>query len=155
VEPDEIVRREAGCQNGQIIRVLGGADNLEGVARRSSVCSPLVISSATMPTKDETVRTLASWHFRVEPDLSRVVRIVSANEDAPDEPIKLLEVNAATVATGTVEAFGFTPTSTVPFPTLIAEVTPEEYTRIERHEISLPEGWSLTNAQQFRRPEAA
>lgn len=108
-----------------------------------------------MPTKDEVVTTLAARHFRVEPDLSRVVRIVSANENAPDEPIKLLEVNAATVATGNVEAFGFAPTPEVPFAILIAEVTPEEYGRIERHEIRLPDGWSLASAQQFPRPEAA
>jgi hypothetical protein len=108
-----------------------------------------------MPTKDEVVTSLAAQHFRVEPDLSRVVRIVSANENAPDEPIKLLEVNAATVATGSVEAFGFAPTPAVPFATLIAEVTPEEYARIERNEIRLPEGWSLANAQQIPRPEAA
>ncbi len=135
--------------------------------RHSGLCrvsSPLIQSPPNrarllyhraMPTKDETVRTLAAAHFRVEPDLSRVVRIVSADEDAPGEPIKLLEVNAATVATGSVEAFGFAPTPAVPFPTLIAEVTPEEYSRIERNEIALPEGWSLANVQEFRRPEAA
>lgn len=40
-----------------------------------------------------------------EPDLTHVIRIVGDNEDAPDEPIKLLEVNAATVATGSVEPY--------------------------------------------------
>lgn len=108
-----------------------------------------------MRTKDEVVTTLAEQHFRVEPELSRVIRIVSANESAPDEPIKLIEVNAATFATGSVEAFGFAPTRDVPFATLIAEVTPEEYARIENNEISLPDGWSLDNAQQFPRPAAA
>jgi hypothetical protein len=43
-------------------------------------------------TKDETVRELAEWHFGVEPDLKQVIRIVADNEDASDEPIKLLEV---------------------------------------------------------------
>jgi hypothetical protein len=76
-------------------------------------------------------------------------------ENALDEPIKLLDVNAATVATGSFEAFGFAPTLTVPFATLIAEVTPEEYARIERNESRLPEGWSLANARQFPRPQAA
>jgi hypothetical protein len=108
-----------------------------------------------MPTKEEVVTLLAAQHFRLEPDLSRVVRIVSSDENEPDEPIKLLEVNAATIATGNVEAFGFPPTPAVPFATLIAEVTPEEYARIESREIRLPQGWSLTDAQQFPRPEAA
>jgi hypothetical protein len=108
-----------------------------------------------MPTKDEVVTALTAQLFRVEPDLSRVVRIVSTNESAPDEPIKLIEVTAATFATGSIEAFGFAPTRAVPYSTLIAEVTPEEYARIERNEIRLPEGWSLANAQLFPRPEAA
>jgi hypothetical protein len=51
-------------------------------------------------TKDEAVRELATWHFGIEPDLKQVIRIVGDNEDKPGEPIKLLEVNAATVATG-------------------------------------------------------
>jgi hypothetical protein len=74
-------------------------------------------------TKDEAVRELATWHFGIEPDLKQVIRIVGDNEDEPGEPIKLLEVNAATVATGSVEPFAFAPSVSVPFPTVIAEVT--------------------------------
>jgi hypothetical protein len=106
-------------------------------------------------TKDEAARELAEWHFGVEPDLKQVIRIVTDDEDAPNEPIKLLEVNAATVATGSVEAFAFAPSASVPFPTVIAEVTPEEYERIQRNEIKLPKGWSLTKMQLFERPQAA
>jgi len=103
-------------------------------------------------TKDEAVRELAQWHFGVEPDLTHVIRIVGDNEGAPDEPIKLLEVNAATVATGSVEPYAFAPSKSVPFPTVIAEVTPEEYERLERGEIKLPPGWSLVRVQRFVRP---
>jgi hypothetical protein len=106
-------------------------------------------------TKNETVRELAEWHFGVEPDLKQVIRIVADNEDASDEPIKLLEVNAATVATGSVEPYAFAPSTAVPFPTVIAEVTPEEYERIQRNEIKLPKGWSLSKAQLFTRSRAA
>ena len=106
-------------------------------------------------TKDEAARELAEWHFGVEPDLEQVIRIVADDEDAADEPIKLLEVNAATVATGSVEPYAFAPSTSVPFPTVIAEVTPEEYGRIQRNEIKLPTGWSLTRTQRFERPHAA
>ncbi len=44
--------------------------------------------------KDEVARELVESHFRVEPDLQQVIRIVADNEDEPNEPIKLLEVNA-------------------------------------------------------------
>ena len=107
------------------------------------------------PTKDEAVRELADWHFGVEPDLTRIIRMVAEDEDAADEPIKLLEVNAATVATGSVEPYAFAASASVPFPTVIAEVTPEEFERIQRNEIALPRGWSLTRTQLFERPAAA
>lgn len=106
--------------------------------------------------KDEVARELVEGHFRVEPDLQQVIRIVADNEDEPNEPIKLLEVNAATVATGSVERYAFGPSASVPFPTVIAEVTPEEFDRISRHELKLPEGWSLgAKTLIFKRPEAA
>ncbi len=108
-----------------------------------------------MPNKDQAARELAEWHFGVEPDLTQVIRIVGDDEDAPGEPIKLLEVNAATVATGSVEPFAFAPSESVPFPIVIAEVTPEEYERIQRSEIALPRGWSLTNAKHILRTQAA
>ncbi len=106
-------------------------------------------------TKNETARELVEWHFRVEPDLKQVLRIFADAEDAPDEPIKLLEANVATVATGSVEPFAFSPSEAVPFPTVIAEVTPEEFESIQRNEIKLPSGWSLNKAQLFERPQAA
>jgi hypothetical protein len=94
-------------------------------------------------TKDQATHDLAMWHFGVEPDLRQVIRIVADNDDAAGEPIKLLEVNAATVATGSVEAYAFAGSASVPFSTVIAEVTPEEFDRIRRNEIQLPKGWSL------------
>jgi len=106
-------------------------------------------------SKDEAAQDLATWHFGVEPELARVVRIMADNEDEPGEPIKLLEINAATVATGSVEPFAFAPSASVPFPTTIAEVTPEEFERIKRNELQLPHGWSLAKSQLFERPRAA
>jgi hypothetical protein len=107
------------------------------------------------PTKDEAVRELVEWHFGVEPELEQVIRIVAESENAPGEPIKLLEVNAATVATGSVEPYAFAPSASVPFPTVIAEITPQEWDGVRRGDIKLPEGWSLTRTQLFERPRAA
>lgn len=118
---------------------------------RAGVLFCLTVANA----KDKAARELAEWHFSVEPDLKRVIRIVADDEDAPGEPIKFLEINAVTVATGSVEAFGFAASPSVPFPTMVAEVTPEEYERVERNEIKLPAGWSLSKAQRFDRPQAA
>lgn len=106
-------------------------------------------------TKDEAVQELVTWHFDVEPELGEIFRIVVDNEDAPEEPIKLLEVNAATVQTGSVEPYAFAASASVPFPTVIAEVTPEEYQLIIDDKIKLPKGWSLATAKRFLRPQAA
>lgn len=105
--------------------------------------------------KEEATSWLIERHFAVEPDLSAVYRIVGPNEDSPDEPIKLLEVNAATVATGSIEPFGFAPTREVPFPVVIAEITPTELESFQAHPEALPRGWDLETALVIRRPRAA
>jgi hypothetical protein len=51
--------------------------------------------------------------------------------------------------------FAFSPSESIPFATVIAEVTPEEFERIQRAELTLPNGWSLLNTQLFVRPKAA
>jgi hypothetical protein len=103
------------------------------------------------PTKDEVAEDLADTHFRVEPDLQRVIRILADDEDSPEEPIKLLEVNAATVPTGSVARFAFGASATVPFPIVIAEITPEEYEQLQRHELAMPPGWSLSKVKELTR----
>lgn len=105
------------------------------------------------PSKKEAAQNLIRWHFQVEPHLIEVHRIIADNEDAPDEPIKLLEVNVATPPSGSVEAFSFAPSAETPFRTVIAEITPEEFERLKRNEIKLPPGWSLEKSEPTKRPE--
>jgi hypothetical protein len=40
--------------------------------------------------KDEGAARLIAWHFRIEPELRAIYRIISSNEDVAGEPIKLL-----------------------------------------------------------------
>jgi hypothetical protein len=103
-----------------------------------------------MPTKEEVIRSLVSHHFRVEAGLEQI--LVIPGEAA--EPIKLLEVNANTFPSGTVDVFAFSPTQDVPFVTEIAEVTPEEFERLKRRDLSLPAGWTLVGATAVHRPAA-
>jgi hypothetical protein len=105
-------------------------------------------------SKDAVAQELVRIHFSVEPALSRIYRIRSEREDEPGEPIKLLEVNANTVATGSVDTFTFAPTKEVPVATVIAEVTPEEHKQLEEGKLRLPGGWSLQGAETFERPAA-
>jgi hypothetical protein len=99
-----------------------------------------------MPSKDEAARQLANRHYQVESGLTRIFRLTGDSEVEvnPVEPIKLLEVNAATVSCGVMPLhFGPLPASGVPFPSVIVEVTPEEFAKIETHELQLPPGWVI------------
>ncbi len=76
--------------------------------------------------------------------LRAVYRLVASNEDAPDEPVKLLEVNEATVPIGVMPLyFGPHPASGLHYPLMIAAVTPEEFARLRAGDLRLPDGWSL------------
>ena len=109
---------------------------------------------STPATKDAAAQRLIEWHFRVEPYLSEVYRILMDDEDSEDEPIRLLEVNSATVPTGTVETFVFAPSKNIPFKVAIAEITPEEFQDLLDRPETLPNGWDLTKAQRFERPKS-
>lgn len=108
---------------------------------------------SALRSKDAAARRLIDWHFSVEPELREVYRIVMDDEGSQEEPIRLLEVNAATVATGSVEPFAFSPTVEIPFRTVIAEITPEELESIRSKPEALPRGWDLSRAERFVRPE--
>lgn len=107
------------------------------------------------PSKKEAAEKLIAWHFDVEPELLEVYRFVSDNEEAPEEPIKLLEINAATPPSGSVEVFSFAPSADTPYRTVVAEITPDEFERLKRNEMKLPAGWSLAKAEPKKRPKVA
>ena len=108
-----------------------------------------------MMTKDDAAKALIDWHFEIERDLEEVFLLVTDNESAPDEPIKLLEVNAATVPTGRVEFFAFAPAGDIPYRVVVAEITPAELKEIIESPERLLPGWDLARAKRFTRREAA
>lgn len=102
-----------------------------------------------MPDKDDIARTLAEAHRTVEPTITRIVRIVGPAEADQREPIKLLEVNPATTPSG-IWPIAFTPDPpTVPYGSVVVEVTPEEYDAIVARHLPLPYGWTL-GAELYR-----
>lgn len=92
--------------------------------------------------KDDLARQLAHWHSTSEQSITMIVRLKSDNEDEDSEPIKLLEVNTETVPSDIVPVM-FGPSTDVPCPSLVVEVTPEEYEKIQKHELTLPDDWRL------------
>jgi hypothetical protein len=104
--------------------------------------------------KDRAVQLLVEWHYQIEPGLELVYRVVSAHEDDPKEPIKLVEINSAAVGTGSFEAFAFAPSDDIPYTTVIAELTHDHLKKLLATK-ALPPGWSLENAIEIPRPAAA
>lgn len=93
--------------------------------------------------KHDTAQRLAAAHRRVEPTIGRIVRLVAPHEDDEHEPIKLLEVNSATSPSGICPiAFTAEPPD-IPYPSVVVEVTEDEYGQILRGALPLPEGWRL------------
>ena len=101
---------------------------------------------ADQDRRDEAARKLAEAHFEIEEGISQIFRIRQSAGVAtlPSEPIRLLEVNANTVPSG-IMPIGFGPALSigVPYSSVILEVTPEEFDRINAHELSLPPGWEI------------
>ncbi len=97
-----------------------------------------------MLTKDQEARKLAALHYEIEPDMMQIFRL-SAGAEAeakPEEPIKLLEVNQGTVATGIMPLkFDPLPSRDIHYATVIVEITPEEFAKLQARELTLPHGW--------------
>jgi hypothetical protein len=99
--------------------------------------------------KNRVARALAEAHFGVESGISRIFRLSLADEAAEDseqEPVKLLEINSDTVPVGIQPVyFGPHARSGLDYPSIIVEITPEEFERLVRRELELPGGWRIAD----------
>jgi hypothetical protein len=99
-----------------------------------------------MPTKEEALRILAEAHYDLEPEITQIYRLKAKpeQEQLAAEPIKLLQINGATIPSGVMPLrFGALPDRGIPFPSVIVEVTPAEFQKIKASELPLPKGWTL------------
>jgi hypothetical protein len=106
--------------------------------------------------KSHAAQVLANKHYDLEDGLTRIFRITGgpAAEVIRGEPIKLLEVNENTYASGIRPLhFGPSPASGIPYPLIIVEVTPDEFRKIESSELKLPNGWTI--GEELPRPSDA
>ena len=101
--------------------------------------SPSTLTNGSA-SKAETAQRVADAHALIEPSVLRVIRYTSRCESDPNEPIKIVEVNDDTIPAGIVPIY-FGPTEEYPFPLAIIEVTSDEFERIGRSELTLPDGW--------------
>jgi hypothetical protein len=107
-------------------------------------------------SKEAVAQRLAEAHYAIEPGIELIVQLVASPEREldPKEPVKLLEVNPNTIASGIHPLyFGAHAASGIFYSSVIVEITPEEYEQVQRDPASLPNGWRLGN--EFARPASA
>jgi hypothetical protein len=98
-------------------------------------------------------RELADAHLRQESSISRIVRLVSNREDDADEPLKLLEVNSETFPSGIVPIY-FGTSDSFPVPTVLIEITDDEFSQLQRNELILPDDWRAGDVLYVRQEGA-
>jgi len=99
---------------------------------------------------DTAAKRLANAHYTIEPSITHIYRLGGGHPD--DRTIRLLEINPDTIPTDRIVPVGFGPDAPggMPYPSVIIEVTPEEFRKLETGEWSLPEGWRRRDL--FKRP---
>jgi hypothetical protein len=99
--------------------------------------------------KDRVAEEIAIAHYLYEPAVSRIYRLIAANEANNEEPIKLLELNRDTVSIG-IEPIYFGQNET-DYPLVLVVISPEEYSQQIIEELQNKYGWELGDA--YDRPE--
>lgn len=89
---------------------------------------------------------MARRQYAIDPGMQKIFWVLGptkAEQDA-SEPVKLLQVNKDTMATGILPLFfPIIPEEGFPFRSVIIEITPEEYKKVKSRELNLPNGWKL------------
>lgn len=109
-----------------------------------------------MDTVKDEAKRLAEKHYEIEVGIRSIIllRQQTDNNDDGDKKIALLEINENTVPTGIMPLeFRPAPESGFHYPSIIVEVTPEEFERIKTKELLLPDGWSM--GEEIPRPYAS
>ncbi len=96
-------------------------------------------------SKDQAARELAGAHYAVDPGIKAIFRLTGpANRESdPREPIKLLEVNSNAIPVGIRPLF-FGADQWTPFPSVIVDVSPDEYKDLLAGKLTLPNGWTIS-----------
>lgn len=94
-------------------------------------------------------RRLAEAHYQTDSGITQIFRLRRAKDQAEvksDEPIKLLEINSNTIPSG-IMPLQFDPdlASGVAYPSVIVEITPEEFEALRVGKLKLPNDWKLGN----------
>ena len=97
-----------------------------------------------MLTKEEAAAEIAEFTYLVDEETRAICRAFAADEDAPEEPLKLLKVNADTPPMG-ILPLHFPPkvSEGMAFSYELVVITPAEFDDLQMGRLTLPDGWQL------------
>ena len=97
-----------------------------------------------MLTKEEAAAEIADYDYQIDEGLRAVYRIMADDEDDPEEPLKLLKVNADTPEAG-IMPLHFPPdiANGIPFAYELVVITPREFDRLGSADLRLPDDWRI------------
>jgi len=106
--------------------------------------------STTQFDRDSQARWYARQHLRTDPGISAVYYLP---DGAPEREIRFVEINEL-IADRNDDAlqpidFGVDRGSDSEHSLFVLDVTPEQWSRIERGALALPDHWSLADARSF------
>ena len=111
------------------------------------------VSSVFLSSIDEQtsrlLRKIAKEHFEIEPELS----LIAVYSKKPAYDFLLIEVNEEAIPTGSIEPFYFAPTEDFPWPIHVADITRNEWTKLESNNIKMPPDWPNEPSLIFHRDE--
>ena len=99
-----------------------------------------------MLTIDEEAVKLAEIHYQDAPPQTRIYHIHGATpiRSQTSTPAAILEVTEFTAPMGVMPlGFGPDPDQGLRRPSVVIQITPEEFERIQSGELKLPEGWTV------------
>ena len=106
-------------------------------------------------TKEEAAAEIAHYDYEVDETTQAFYRILAADEDDAQEPLKLLKVNADTPPLGILPLhFPAGGSDGIPFSYELAVVTPDEFREIATGRLPLPSEWRLGRIIENPRPRS-
>ncbi len=117
--------------------------------RRQQTAAELAEEPSPQMSKADFAAWIAQQHYAIDQGITRIIYLPAGS--GPQD-IRLLEVNhlASLPEEGPILAFDFLPDSAgLNFSLSVADLTPSQFDAIRANQLALPQGWSLTGAEEI------
>jgi hypothetical protein len=132
---------------------IAGEPSLPVLSTHAPFTSPIALGSQPLVSIDSKnlrfLKEVVKEHFTIETNL----HLIAVYLRPSTHEFLLIEVNDDTIPTGNVEPFYFAPSEDFEWPMYVADVTRDEWAKIQNKVIKLPQGWPSEPIFIFHRDE--